>query len=276
MEKKSNKGIIVVLVILILAVLGLGGYIVYDKFFTKDEVKKYEPKTEKKEKLKQPEWDLSLVPKTEQACTYNVNMDDVNNDVRETKKLCSGKLTKYIVSNVKVDGIEQNIQIVSYDYADTELENEKLYKLSGVYLNGVKVVPGLSFQDWISLSLHNNLFFIHLDGGTSITGTVNVFAFDKMGKEVYNLKNNLEKSNIIESIALEANQVVTVNDILRNGVNISDSEITFKSYMTQGSPCVKGYRGSVYKVSYKGTDFGKIENAGGWKYDNDNCTEALN
>ena len=39
-NKKSNKGVIVILIILIIMVLALGSYIVYDKFFNTENDKK--------------------------------------------------------------------------------------------------------------------------------------------------------------------------------------------------------------------------------------------
>ena len=38
-KQKSNKGLVVLIIILILIVLGLSGYLVYDKFITKDDTK---------------------------------------------------------------------------------------------------------------------------------------------------------------------------------------------------------------------------------------------
>ena len=35
--KKNNKGLFAIIILLIVVVLGLGGYIIYDKFITKGE-----------------------------------------------------------------------------------------------------------------------------------------------------------------------------------------------------------------------------------------------
>lgn len=282
MEEKQNKKSKILIVILVILVLGLAGYIVYDKVIVKEkeEVKKEERTEEpKKEEIIQSEWDLSAVPKTEEACTYNINLADLSSnsqDIREVKKLCEGKLTKYIVDDVKVDGIKQDVEVLSYMYADG-IDTAPLDKLSGLYLNGKRVSQTISFNTWLKLSIHNNMLFVVIDGGTSVTGYVNVLAFDKMGKEVYNLETDLKQSNIIEPISSEPNKMVTVQDISRiDSVNINDGEFTFNSYMTQGFPCVNGYRGSTYKVTYDNTNFGKITRIGGWKLDNDSCTESYN
>lgn len=47
MEKKSNKGLIIVIVILSLLLVGVSGYLVYDKVFTKDDVKENNQAEEK-------------------------------------------------------------------------------------------------------------------------------------------------------------------------------------------------------------------------------------
>ena len=50
-NKKSNKGVIVILIILIIMVLALGSYIVYDKFFNTENDKKVTENNVKDEKL---------------------------------------------------------------------------------------------------------------------------------------------------------------------------------------------------------------------------------
>lgn len=64
MGRKSNKGLIGLVIILLIGVIGLGGYIVYDKVINKDN----EPKTEKKEEIK------------------NEKTSDVEETVKETKQ----------------------------------------------------------------------------------------------------------------------------------------------------------------------------------------------
>ena len=59
MEKKSNKGLIVVLVIFIIATLCLGGYIAYDKFIVKEEVKEEKEDNETIQEEKKEETELT-------------------------------------------------------------------------------------------------------------------------------------------------------------------------------------------------------------------------
>ena len=95
MENKSNKGLIFVIIILIIMVLGLGGYIVYDKFIDvdpksniKEENKKKEEKEEKsiiKDKDKkivytEGDYEYKKVP------VININSDDadaLNKEIKE-------------------------------------------------------------------------------------------------------------------------------------------------------------------------------------------------
>ncbi len=69
---KSNKGLIVLVIILLIGVIGLGGYIVYDKVINKDNT----PKTEKKEEIKNEETSEveETVEETKQA-TQILNTD---------------------------------------------------------------------------------------------------------------------------------------------------------------------------------------------------------
>lgn len=272
MEGKGNKKTKIVIAILVLLVLVLGGYIVYEKVLDNkvDEPIKTEKKKVKIEKKEQqPKWDLSAVPETEAACTYNTTIDEVNNLRGNNIEQCQDKLTKYIVNNVKIDGIEQNIQIVIYEdiYND---KAEQFLPLTGLYLNGKKVCSLAGFFGWATLSIHDNMLFAHIDSGSDTTGYVNILVFDKMGKEVYNLENSLKKSKIVEPISSVPNKVMTVNDIVRSSINIADGEFTFKSFMTKGDVCVNGYRGSIYKVTYDGTNFSEITRIGHFNLPDDN------
>lgn len=280
MEEKRNKKNKILMIILVLLVLVLGGYIVYEKVLDNkvDEPIKTEKKKVKIEKKEQqPKWDLSAVPETEAACTYNTTIDEVNNLRGNNIEQCQDKLTKYIVNNVKIDGIEQNIQIVIYEdiYND---KAEQFLPLTGLYLNGKKVCSLAGFFGWATLSIHDNMLFAHIDSGSDTTGYVNILVFDKMGKEVYNLEDKLKQSVIIDPISSKSNAIITANDILRNdgSINIADGEFTFVSYMTAGDVCVNGYRGSIYKVTYEGTKFSEITRVGGYGFKDDDCTVALN
>lgn len=60
MENKSNKGLVALIIILLITVIGLGGFIAYDKVLNKPTKKVVEKKVEKKEKNEET-YDYSTV-----------------------------------------------------------------------------------------------------------------------------------------------------------------------------------------------------------------------
>lgn len=285
MESKENHSknkkiwlLFLFLILIILIILILGGYIIYIKTTSVSNGKVTDStKAEKntKDKVVQKKWDLSLVPTVGDSCTFRVTKDELNS---KNLSVCDGKLTKYVVTDVVVDNIIQDVQLIYYD---NQGENsDDLKSKSGMYLDGKRVFDGFNVPSgmiWVNVYIHNNLLFALIDGGTSITGYVNILSFDKNGSLVYNLSEALQKENVTSEYSSNSNQVVSTGDILRDGsFVITDNKISFKSYMSQGVPCINGYRGSIYTIDYKGTKFGKITSAGGWNFDNDNCSEAFN
>ena len=292
-NKKNGKGLISVVVILVLLVLGFGGYIVYDKVFNKEtkEPEKTETKVEDNT-LKEPSYDLSNVPQTSAQCTSeftldeyyklveNVNGTDENLDNIE-KHECDTELYKFIIKDVVLDNTKQDVQLVggslSYLYpngSDNIAEQNKV----GVWINGVKHSQ-LDDMTLVYLSTHQNMLFVVIDAGTSVLGNVNVIAVDKNGIEKYNLDTVLDQEQIIDPNAEKNTSYTKVNrqSILRGSVKVDDNAIRFKTYTTQGSACINGYRGSLYAVKYSNGKFEKPTYENGWKYDNsDNCTEAFN
>ena len=292
-NKKNGKGLISVVVILVLLVLGFGGYIVYDKVFNKEtkEPEKTETKVEDNT-LKEPSYDLSNVPQTSAQCTSeftldeyyklveNVNGTDENLDNID-KHECDTELYKFIIKDVILDNIKQDVQLVggslSYLYpngSDNIAEQNKV----GVWINGVKHGQ-LDDMTLVYLSTHQNMLFVVTDAGTSVLGNVNVIAVDKNGTEKYNLDTVLDQEQIIDPNAEKNTSYTKVNkqSILRGSVKVEDGAIRFKTYTTQGSTCINRYRGSLYAVKYSNGKFEKPIYENGWKYDNsDNCTEAFN
>lgn len=76
-EKKKGKGLICLVIILILMVLGLGGYILYDKGIILKE--KEEPKVEKKEVKKETKEELDIDSRLVQHLYSMVSQDFENN-----------------------------------------------------------------------------------------------------------------------------------------------------------------------------------------------------
>ncbi len=91
-NKKSNTGLIVIIVILSIAVIGLSGYIIYDKVLNKPEVKEEEkvekPNTEEpKEEEKQPVIEKPTLEKEEvlikiyESLFYELNLNTEGRDL---------------------------------------------------------------------------------------------------------------------------------------------------------------------------------------------------
>lgn len=95
-NKKSNKGLIVLIIFLIIIILGLSGYIVYDKFFDNKEVNTVEKKekTKKEEKSILKDKNKEMVYKDDsysylEVPYININTKDgerLNNEIKEFVK----------------------------------------------------------------------------------------------------------------------------------------------------------------------------------------------
>ncbi len=75
-EQKTNKGLIITVVILALMVLGLGGYIAYDKFFSENDKKIVDKEEEKKISVEVLEIDSDLVT----GLVYPIYNFDIDGD----------------------------------------------------------------------------------------------------------------------------------------------------------------------------------------------------
>jgi len=281
MEKEKKGFTKIITIILLLVIIALLVLVVFKTKELKDENKKLNEEINElqnqkieKEEESNPVYDLSKIPTTSDACTFNVTMEQAGDFAYMSQNACENELTKFIVSNVALGGVEQDLQIVKRPSDDVKNKS-----VAGVYVNGNYFEVPADTMSIFPVSIHNNLLFVEANSGTSVTGYVNLLVFNKKGTNIYNLESQLQKEQIKENIANEKGTMVTVYDISRTGggnnIKITDSDITFKSYMTLGNGCVDGYRGTTYKVTYSGETFSDIKNVGGWKGENDTC-EPLN
>lgn len=84
MKKKSSKGLIITIVILALLLVGVSGYVVYDKFFIEEEVKEEikNNQTEETDKDNNESEEISLVELENYSNIYNiVNEAIINNEM---------------------------------------------------------------------------------------------------------------------------------------------------------------------------------------------------
>lgn len=160
-------------------------------------------------------------------CTFKFTMSEYNAFTKKDRYGldCSSKY-KYIITDANVAGNNIDVQIID-GAVDIISEAE-----SGLYVNGVKIASlysGYSL-DANEVSVHDNMLFAHIDGGTYILGTTEIFAFDKNGKVVYKLSEHTSSLN---------------GGINRATVKINDNSITFSTVASDGFS-----KGNSYVINF--------------------------
>ena len=188
MEKsKTNKGLVVMVVILSVLLMGAVGYICYDKFMVKEEpVADNEPKEEKLSEEEVMKLHDSLIIKDTEASLYF--KDDIDVD-KNTNELVEYVLTKYAEENnwkKQLDEFYENeAEKNSNDYSKAfsvskdEIENmlNKTFNVNKTL--ELKDKQTYSYRAWvITYSAEDNMFY--LDAATT-------------GPEYGGLKNKLTK-----------------------------------------------------------------------------------
>ena len=156
-KNKKNKGLIVAIVILILLVLGLSGYIVYDKVLKEEPVKVEEPK----ETIEEPDfYDVSELVKN-----------------KYIKKIEESQNAEYIkIENGKV-------YIFNYEkFAIDEYESSK--DLAFVEAKGIKGTPKTVVSKFVQ-SAYNNMFLVLTEEGD----LYNLFVVDSVIGEFKKINN---------------------------------------------------------------------------------------
>lgn len=246
-QKKSNRKYVVIIIILSILLCGLGGFIIYDKVLSpnnkeivddKDATKENEEGNENVETEVDEETsvDLSNVPVTDASCTFEYTMADYNNLKNKSRyrETCY-ETYKYIINDVIVDDKKVDVTILD-GQAGVISEND-----SGLYINGTRVESLYSGYELNveELSVHNNMLFVHIDGGTYVTGYTQVLAFNKNGEIKYNLAK--DQSDVSTDI------------IHRETLKIIDGAITFSTYMDSASGPVT----SNYVINYSNGVFSR-------------------
>ncbi len=202
MEKKS-KGKTIVIVILVLAVLGLGGYIIYDKLLN-NEVK--EPvKTEKKDKIKIEKDILS----EDEALKLGKERYEY---VRDGLFLCGYKQVKY--DDSKLFAWNENGKQITGDlnYAKiTNIEDIKANLTEHSFLNWIKA---------LDIKQDGNDYYIYVGG----CGIGPDYAYDKFEIKIKDIKTNTITYSIDEYFYIEDNNGI-VEDINKAEKCTTDFEI---------------------------------------------------
>ena len=136
--KKSNKGLIILIVLLILIVLGLSGYIVYDKFITKDEVKDNAPTNKESKEVSitkaQATNYLKYVPI---APERDLDESGIKNDNEYGLNAYSGV-------NMTIDSYSEKL-LLAMAYKEIEINEEPKEKVEAEMCGDVKTCYGVSY-----------------------------------------------------------------------------------------------------------------------------------
>lgn len=162
-KTKNSKGIIILVILLLLAVIGLSGYIVYDKVLSKDSDKKEVTKTEEKEEVKDitdtelvKELHSTLITKDNYNGLYfsnKVSISDTNNKklitfnlkkYKEDNNLEYSKNVKYSENNSELGFLNLSVKKTDFNkYMQNKYNVNYEYNLADINSNNVTESSGL-------------------------------------------------------------------------------------------------------------------------------------
>ena len=214
-EKKKGKGLVVALVLFILISLGLGGYIVYDKVLTKEEVKteSNEKKSDKKVEINK---DSELVLKFDEDKV--INHKDMDYKMYET--LLSMQVStegenkatiSFDKSKIYTDfGVENNANIK--DSYDIEFDNE----IADIFIGGIGQDSSGTF-----------VFFLMEDGTVQYIEVYKALQNNDFSPKKANDVNNIIKFKNVSAATKEANTsgIVTVLAMKKDGTFYDMSKV---------------------------------------------------
>ncbi len=236
-----DKMKMVIIYVLIFIILGLVGYLIY---FSLNQNTKTE---EKKPAPEQPKV-TERMAKVAASCTFDVNLSEFGEMLNDSTKLCDG-LNKYNISGITLDGKEQKIVVI---YNNGTSANK-----TGIYLNDQKIISKASTNNQNILGVFDSKLFILSKGQSS----GNVEVYNGQGISVYNLSETLSRVQINDAAFIEINKtnptfnsILSIQNIDMNSFSFAEGEFTFSSDTKLGCNGY-AYKGSSYKVTYKGNSF---------------------
>ncbi len=187
----------------------------------------------KKEELKPKQNESNVTHDINSECTFNVTFDEYN---RLTSVGCSGKHNIYDINDINLDGMRLKVSI---NHADIQDEN------TGLYINDKKITNSTGIGK-IKFGIFSNMLFVF------DTSKNNVLVFNKMGENVYNLNDILNKNQIKEN-SLE-NETLKISSLDPASFIFAEGAFEFNS---STNSCQNGEiaKGSHYKVTYNGETF---------------------
>jgi len=242
---KGEKIRVVIIYILVVLILLLVGYLIYNFFVNTNDNK---PKT-----------DVKNDNEISKDCTFDVKLGDYNSMISQGSSDLCGGINKINISDVALDGKQIDLEVRYYNGAIDERDNE-----SGVYIDGKRVIQYASSNYQNKFGVFDNMLFIFKKNSND----VNVVAYDGLVNKVYDLDNALVKNNISDPAFAEIaktnpglNVVVKASNIDKESFNFGPNEFSFSTVSKDN--CTAGENiGSTYKVAFSNGNFSNPEFVG--------------
>lgn len=258
-NKKNTRGLIVLVIILFICVIGLGGYIVYDKLLNKSSQSIDNSKSTKTPEINEKNnfdkivsYDITLnnkphkiyykykIEKTDNSDYENINQAKENGD--------------YIYNELHVeiylDNQKLNNIIIYYD-TENNIENVKNTK-EILDLSNIKVLKGTDNKDY--------LVFVIEEDNINIDGRKVLFITTEAGSVIYNYEPEFNSSisvtnsnskfyNINEQYIIESNRIY-VAEIVEN--NESETSNIQENIITVQDDKINIEKGNIYESIISG------------------------
>lgn len=234
MEKKSNKGLVIFLIIFILISLALGGYIVYDKYFNNVNEEKKTEKKEVKEDVQEEKLNLesSIVQELYNDIKSTSNFDQelieqaLNKEKVLVSDLSSEILNFYGYRNLHIHLIKQDLcrnypSVVNNSYYDCGNGIEKDETENATYTfeekdlkNSVENLFGLGkYQQTESFEINYAQYFVYdKDSQKYVYATIpGGGTSPEYEKELIDLKQSADTLSLIEKISFEDKELAQIS-----------------------------------------------------------------
>lgn len=227
---KGDKIRVVLIYILILIIIFMVGYLVYNSVGVDKKVDK-------------PSLDSDI----SEDCSFEMSLSEYNAMLGSDKSNLCGGMNKIIVKNISLNDEETEVEVRYYN-GDQSDE-------SGVYVFGKRIVKGAGPKNINRFGIFDNkLFILSIDDAES-----NITAYDSSLNKVYDLRSALASSDLSDPAFVE---LAKTNPTLETKVNNSNiglfnflpNEFTFST--DSKLQCVPGgVNGSKYRVVFNGDTF---------------------
>lgn len=190
MEKKSSKGLIITIVVLALLLVGVSGYLVYDKFFIEEEVTD-NSKTENKEEISVQDEIYN------QTITFSeIDSENIKNSSEKKDVILGGEksILERIVT-VNEDGSYSIIYKLNGKKIDTPWDGEPFYVINDILVYG---------GPWVEDNVMNPpTYLIILDKNANVIKTIK--AIDSEGTKI---KPSGFLSDVTTVISIDKNKIL--------------------------------------------------------------------